>query len=251
MANSSCGSIAPRVRFSRSTAAWSRVHSVPSSSSYSAASRNVPRITDTISVAPSPLPRTSPTSSRTPYGVSRTAYRSPPIRVSRCAARYRAATSSEPARFGGSGTTARWTISATPRADATHWSRWATIRLISSARPVAVSTVRKVMISCPVSTVRPVKASSADASSAASPVYTVPRRVITGAASTGGATNSGVKVRCGGVTTLSASPVKISAAGTSRTYRSPRAGCRGVGYTHPICRARRRAASRSTGVDRW
>ncbi|CAM5443963.1 hypothetical protein SGRIM128S_06748 [Streptomyces griseomycini] len=81
-----------------------------------AASWKVPSSALTVRTAPRPLPRTSAIISRTPWGVGRIAYRSPPMAASRAAASYRTATASGPIRPGGEGSIARWTVSATSRA---------------------------------------------------------------------------------------------------------------------------------------
>ncbi|KQW48412.1 hypothetical protein ASC77_06525 [Nocardioides sp. Root1257] len=48
------------------------------SGSVNAAARNAPSTAVAVCTASSPLPRTSPTMTRTPNGVSATSYRSPP-----------------------------------------------------------------------------------------------------------------------------------------------------------------------------
>lgn len=92
-----------------------------------------------------PLPRTSPITRRSPWGVSCAAYRSPPMRASSWAAWYRAARASPRTRSGTVGSIARWTASATWR-DVRSCSRSrANIRLRNAATTVRVRRVVKPM----------------------------------------------------------------------------------------------------------
>ncbi len=87
MVNPSIRSSSPSPGASRASRRFSRAPSASSVGTSSAASRNAPSSRATVLTAPIPLPRTSPMKTRSPHGLSWTAYRSPPIRASVCAAR--------------------------------------------------------------------------------------------------------------------------------------------------------------------
>ncbi len=204
---------------SRSRARSSRCATASSVGSVSAASRNAPRTTATASTAPSPLPRTSPTASRTPYGVSCTAYRSPPMKASAWAASYQADTCSPPMRSAGFGSTARCAASAIPRAEASRSPLRRTTRLISSASPATVTMVASSVSPWAVPEVPWWRCSRNTVSTARMPVRAVAHRVYSGAAISGAAEKDGDPVKLGGVSRSKARPAAISTPGSTRSTR--------------------------------
>ncbi len=232
---SSC-SCPPRRPPSRSSARSSAATRPGRSSASSAAYRNAPRSAQTALTAPSPLPRTSPTITRTPCGVSWTTYRSPPIMASSSAGTYRAAIRSSPRREGGRGRTALWATAAMCRARRVRASRPSRARLIRTASTVTARRVSWLATPRCHPKVPSNHARTAWTAMASAPIAMMPRRVSRGAAATGAAISRGAEVTSVGVTRSSTTPSTMTPNGIHLALR----GC----TTPPRCTEPVRYASR-------